>query len=67
MIEMVFSELLQRFLVTESTPEQADRAISNNTIKILDTQFMNTPSDRHSSGYILANNDSGIQWLILVT
>jgi hypothetical protein len=54
-------------LVTESTPEQADRAISNNTIKILDTQFMNTPSDRHSSGYILANNDSGIQWLILVT
>jgi hypothetical protein len=41
---MVFSELLHRFLVTESTPEQAGRAI-NNTNKILHIRFMVAPSE----------------------
>jgi len=36
--------LLQRFLVTESTPEQAGRA-NNNTNKILHVRFMIAPSE----------------------
>jgi len=40
-MEMVFSELFQLFLVTESTPAQAGRAISN-TMRILDIQCIIT-------------------------
>jgi hypothetical protein len=58
---MVFSELLQRFLVTESTPEQADIAI-NKTIRILGNQVIVAPDEKiNTTASILINNDSRIQ------
>jgi hypothetical protein len=63
-MEMVFSELLQLFLVTESTPAQAGRAISN-TMRILDIQCIITLNQNNIYYvFILANTDSCIQGLI---
>ena len=58
---MVFAELLQRFLVTESTPEQAGRA-TNKTIRNLDNRPIITPDEKFfKPAPILANKNSNIQ------